>query len=197
MFVTFVLYLLVFCVFYIFQRNNTLKNKNNILPLCIFTLGTVLLVIALFYLKTPTWYNTVFCFPFGMWYSFYKDKINRFLKTHYWIALIGTALLFCGSYYISKHYSPLLFCVCSSIFALLVVIVTVRVRFRSPIFAFLGKHVFSIYILQRLVFMVFQNCFESIYIFFIVSFAVTVLVAMIYDNCFCLIWNWKFALQNK
>ena len=122
--------------------NDTLKNKNNILPLCIFTLGTVFLVIALYYLKTPTWYNTVFCFPLGMWYSFYKDKINRFLKTHYWLTLLVTVLLFCGFYYLSKRYSPLLFCVCSCIFTLLVVIVTVRVRFRSPIFAFFRQACF-------------------------------------------------------
>ncbi|MBP9988817.1 MAG: hypothetical protein KBT46_04885, partial [Ruminococcus sp.] len=71
-FVIVVQYLIVFVAFLIFKKNN---------PAAIIT-TTVLSVAFIIFLskfKATYWYDTALCLPAGMWYSFFKDKIEKFV----------------------------------------------------------------------------------------------------------------------
>ena len=181
MFVTFVLYLLVCLVF-----SNpwvTYRRKHGWITLLLFTVVVVLFACVLFVTKTSVWYNTLLCFPLGMWYGFFKEKIDRQLMKRYGVFLTGSFLFFLLSFLISLKFSAF-YCICSCMcFCILVVIISVRIRFRSPVFSFFGKHVFSIYILQRLCFLILQDYFSNVYFYFVISFIATVAIALIFDAC--------------
>ena len=183
MFVTFSLYLLVFASFFGFAKTNQYYEKT---PLVIFSITVMTLAVVLYFVRPAYWYNTVFCFPSGMWYSFYKDKIDNVMKCHYWLILLTLFVANAAVAFVTIHVS-IAYSLLSVVFSLLVVAITVKLRFRSPILAFLGKHVFSIYILQRLVFMILQKSISNTYIYFVVSFLTTVGIAALYDYVFSVV----------
>ena len=88
-FVMLILYLITWLAFQIL--------KNNPVPSLLFI--TVLTVISMYILslhKTDYWYNTMLCYPAGMWYGFFKEKIDvklKATKNYILAALILLALL--------------------------------------------------------------------------------------------------------
>lgn len=164
----------------------------------LFSLTVCVFAVLLYFAKNEIWNNTIFCFPLGMWYSYFKEKIDKVLRKNYWLLVIGVFLAFCGTYLIHYRYHVVIsFCLCSLLFALLVVFITTRVRFCSPFFTFLGKHVFSIYILQRLCFLILQGCIDNNYVYFCVSFIMTVATAFVYDWCFSVVKRRFVCKKNK
>lgn len=72
----------------------------------------------------------------------------------------------------------------SLLFTLVVVLVTMKVKIGNPILAFLGKHLFRIYILQRIPFMVLKDAGLNTYLFFALSLITTMMIAVLYDMLF-------------
>lgn len=177
MFVTFVLYILVFVSFIGFINSPKLKSA---VPIAIFIALTAVFACILYFTRSSWWYNTIFCFPLGMLYSYYKKEIDAMLHKHYGACLM-ILLALTVLFRIASLWQNVIFCAYSAVFSLLVVVITVKIRFRNPLFNWMGKHVFSIYILQRLVFMVLRNRFDNAYVYFIASFAVTLLISALYD----------------
>ncbi|MBE6587344.1 MAG: acyltransferase [Ruminococcaceae bacterium] len=108
-------------------------------------------IMAILYGKAATWwYDTVLCFPVGIWYAVFKDKIDAFAKKWYFylptLALLslGFAFLYGRRFYV-EYYSLL-----APVFCLLLTWVTMKVKFDNKILGWLGKHSFSIYIIQRI-----------------------------------------------
>jgi len=96
------------------------------------------------------WYDTVFCFPAGIWYAVFKEKIDTFAKKWYFyipsLGLIVAAFAVLYGY----RFNPVYYSVLSPVFCLLLTFVTMRVKLDNKILAWLGKHSFSIYIIQRI-----------------------------------------------
>ena len=91
MFVTFALYLLVFISFKLF-------NKNQLRGLICFSILSIGLTITLFFLKESWWWNTLLCFPLGMWYGFFKERIDKYTDNIYiYIYTDIYNLRFCGA----------------------------------------------------------------------------------------------------
>lgn len=180
MFDTFVLYLLIFVTF---RFINCSDYKWNLFA---FSGLTVLFVVVLFFTKNSTWWNTVFCFPLGMWYGYFKEKIEVNLKkpTVHW--RIGTAVLlaFGVLFLIRYRFYRTVFIIVSVLFALIVVLITMKVKLGNPVLRFLGNHLFSIYILQRIPFMVLQPKIGNRYVYFVASFIITLIMAVLYDKAF-------------
>ena len=180
MFDTFVLYLIVYVSFHFFQFKDY---KWNVLVTSLFT---VALIVGLFMSKKSTWWNTVFCFPLGMWYGYYKDRIEVILKKRgvYWVVSAAMILVF-GIFWAYRYRcAGTVYIILSALFALVVVLVTMKVKVGNPILRFLGKHLFSIYILQRIPFMILQRFFENIYLYFIFSFLFTLMISILYDKAY-------------
>lgn len=178
MFVTFAVYVLIFISFVLFIRSS---HFSELLPVLLFTVLTIVLAMLLYLTRPVYWYSTVFCYPAGMLFSFHKEKADSLIKRHYGLLLILLVLLF-ASFRAALMINYVLYCFYSVIFCLLFVLVTVRLRFRNPFFVFLGKHVFSFFILQRLVFMILERLGLNTYLFFMISLAVTAGVSVIYDR---------------
>lgn len=180
MFCTFALYAFVFLSF------RPLIKKDAKIPLCILTVLTLgyILVFSLFVQKGAWWYNTILCFPFGMWFSYYLEQIDKLLqKTKSYLLLLVTAgVAFVGFYFLQDRipygYG---YCLLALAFTALVLLLTVRIKFGNKILDFFGSHVFSIYMLQRLTYILFQDVISNPYLFFIVCFALTIVIAVAFD----------------
>lgn len=177
MFVTFALYIAFYIVFKLF-------NASKRITLIVYTGVACILLGALYFTKQNYWWDTLLCFPAGMWYSFYKNRIDKLAtKNSYWLCGAIAGITFLISY-IKADMNHLLYPIASILFCIVIVGITMKVRFKSWVLAFLGKHVFSIYILQRLVYMVLQNRIESPYLYFGCSVVLIIIVATLYDKAF-------------
>ena len=185
MFVTFVLYIFAYLSF------RFLKPEKKMLGLIIFTCFSLGLVAGLYFLKRNEgnyWWNTLLCFPLGMWYAHFKDKIDAFMSKSlgFYFLGLGISIALClGSYLLLKIH-PIFYCLYSMAVALFAVIVCMKIRFRSLPLSYLGKHVFSVYILQRLVFRAGKalGLNGNPYLFFAGCLAVTLVIAFAYDWIF-------------
>ena len=183
MFVTFALYIIFFLCFRMFN-----ENSNKVRGLIIYTMLCCVLVIFLFFTKESWWYNTLLCFPAGMWFAVVKSKIDEFAfenNTNYiklfvlsFILLVATCLL--------QQWHSVFFVPLAIQFSIFVVVVTMKFTFNSKLLSFCGEHVFSIYILQRLFFNLGQHygLHQEPYLFFGVCLIGTIVLAIIYDYIF-------------
>lgn len=97
--------------------------------------------------KESYWYDTVLAFPAGLVYSEFKEKIERAVSNYYWPSL-GVLIVAFSLMYGSRGYlTMVLTCV---VFALILVLVTMKVKLNNRALRWLGINCFGIYILQRI-----------------------------------------------
>lgn len=143
-FVILALYLLTWLCFLV-------SDKEYLLRFCV--LQTILTLCLVAFLRTSGkqlhWYDTAMCYPAGIWFSFFKDKIDKALskKTVYYCVLAVLVLVFSRLY---KADGMLHYCLCAAEFSLLVAVVTMKVQIGNGILSWFGNHLFEIYILQRI-----------------------------------------------
>ena len=181
MFVTFALYAIVYLSYRPFNFKNSYSN------LIIMTVLSIILLIALYLLKGDdrSWWNTLLCFPLGMWYAYFQDKIEKHMrkpKEYYPTAIaLLIVLLVLLALYNTLDTTGLSFIIVSLVFALVVVALTMKIKIGNKILDFFGKHIFSIYILQRIPMKIFKDVFSNKYLYLIVSFAITIAISVGYD----------------
>lgn len=181
MFTVLILYFAVYLSFIIFKKNNVASLLLSTV-LCI----VYIVVMANWVQSANYWYNTALCLPLGLWYSYFKDKIELGVMKNditYHITLFATFGLFMLAHF---NKLPLTIYICwTLLFTLLVIFITMKVNFGNKVLYWLGNHVFSVYILQRLPLSVF-NEIEAIssnrYLFFVLSFGVTAILAELFDR---------------
>lgn len=130
-------------------------------------------------------YNTVMVFPLGMFYAYFKPNIDKLVMKNnivYTLALSAVSLCYLFSGMHSQE-RAVWYSLWSASFILLIVIISMKIKINNPMLMFFGKHVFSIYILQRIPMrLLYQFDFNSSPInMFIVSFAVTLFIALAFD----------------
>lgn len=98
--------------------------------------------------KEPWWYNTVICYPLGAAFAMYREPIEaKMQKTAVWIAsFFGIGFVFCVSYLLGGIFYQL--SVMS--FCCIVVLLTMKFEINNKALIWCGKHLFEIYILQRI-----------------------------------------------
>lgn len=184
-FVTLVIYLLIFISLFIIKIKN---NKiTRIIGLFIFFILTILFVYSQMLIGRPAYtYNTAILFPLGSFYSYFKTYIDKFvMKNGFFYATVCLiiACVYFWSYNIRSN-SIYTYSIWAVAFTLSVVIFTMKVSIRNPILEWFGKHIFSIYILQRIPMLILQYYGFNLthkYEFFIVSLIATCLIAMAFD----------------
>ena len=142
------------------------------------TLSVVLWVILKLAGKGSWWVETIITFPLGMWYSFLKEKVEGLVKRKNVGLLIITIMsaVFLG-WHIAIGNDIFGFCAC--IFALLIVVLTTRIKMDNKILQWLGTQSFAIYIMQRLPMNLFQylGLNENPYIFAAISIPSALVIA--------------------
>lgn len=187
MLVTFALYI-IFYISFSFKRKMD-DRKHLFYKLSIFNILTLFLILLLAKYKKHYWYNTLLCFNIGMWFSYFREKIEFFFNKNnknFFILFLIIAVAFLCSFFLIETQSPL-FIIKALLFSVMIVMFQTKISLqKSIIFNHLGNHVFSFYMLQRIQFMIFKNLkFDSnIYVFFILTFIFTVIISLGYDYIF-------------
>lgn len=180
-FVTFVLYGIVYASFIVFR-------KSNALAVAAVTVLTVAFAVFEYKIGLPTrFYNTIICFPAGMLFSLFKPYFDKFVLKRDFNWLVSFVILLAAfgvtAYYNNK--SVLIYSAEGVIFVLLIMLLTMKIKIQNGIVNWFGKHVFSIYILQRIPMEILEHfgIAEYKYLFVAISFAATVAFAAIFDKC--------------
>lgn len=154
---------------------------------CVAIVGCAVLVLSRVK-DQPCWYDTMMVFPAGVMYSLYRERIERFLAKYYWPCLALLSVAFATVTHLpvvgSRHWAS--FNLKSICFALIVVLVTMKVELRSPALRWCGEHLFPIYIYQRIPMIIFSTLHPAAFmdwrcwIYGTVSFGITILIASQY-----------------
>lgn len=153
------------------------------------TLLMTLVFFVVFYIKkqdsNSCWYDTVFCFPLGMYFSLYRDRIRLNTKTKT-LSLMLLIAVFGVSFHLAETVNRGVFFNLASIaFVLIWCVITSVVTFDNAVLRFLGTHSFAIYLLQRLPMIVFTyfGLNANRYVFTVICLAATILISVGYDFC--------------
>lgn len=164
----FSLYLFVMiCV----RKNNKLSN------ILLFSVLCFLYVFVLKRLKSGYYVNTILCFPMGVFYSYYKDKIEKIVFKNYFAFLIISLSLLVLSYFI-KDYNVYTYSIYAIVFILFIVLLSMKIKLHNKVYLFFGKYTFWIYILQRIPMMLLQGKFNN-YVYFGLVFISTMVLSII------------------
>ncbi len=174
-FVILLLYLFTFVSFKIFGKKSDLIAAGAVLLLT-FIYAAVFMV---FNIKPYHWFDTALCYPMGMIFSLYKKRIEDFIfkkRVNCFICLVISLAVFL--FFVKFYNIPFSGFIKNLVFCMLVVVFTARVNLQNKLLIFCGKHLFEIYILQRIPMIVFAHLGLNIYpeIYFIISFLFTLIL---------------------
>lgn len=194
MFTIIVQYLIVYAAFMVFK-------KNKIPALITVTALSVAFMIVMSELKESWWYNTALCLPFGMWFSYLKDNIQKLVMknniTYIFAGVVSIVLFVLGYYY---RENIIFYELWTIAFALLVVLVAMKVKIGNKVLEWLGNHVFSVYILQRIPMTIFKgipSVAGNRYIYFVVCLIITVVISELFDRAMAIIDKKIFTSKKK
>ena len=152
-FVILTLYLIFFLSLCVGQWSKKWSKKEEVseyIILFVVFVSCILLWYGLYRTKGQSWWiNNIMVFPLSISFSIFKSQIEEWIKKgyNYYIAfLLLTAFLI--SWHSSVGIDKKGICTC--IFALWTVLLSMKVKFDNKILQWLGTLAFSIYILQRL-----------------------------------------------
>ena len=184
-FVILCLYIFTFLSFFTIKW---VKNKHyKLFCIVLLTAFSIALVYALMKVdKHQVWYNTLMLFVLGFWYSYFKDTIEKVLMKNDVIYSCVALILFAAYilFYIRRWNGIEYYTVWAVCFTLITVLITMKISVKSVVLQWFGKHIFTIYILQRIP----MNYLSTLpffqthkYLFLIVSYAITIVIAQLFD----------------
>lgn len=137
------------------------------------------------------WYNTILCYGAGMWYSYFREKIEKNLfdeenPNNYYIALfVSVMAVFLLSPYRGENVK--IYIVWTLWFTVMAVLMTMKIAIHNKILYWLGMYTFEIYILQRIPMMIFARWWgirNQPCIFLIFSIAGTLILASVFKKLY-------------
>lgn len=151
---------------------------SNFYRLIIMLITSILYIEIIGIFKDSYWIDTVLCFNYGLFFSYYKDKIDKIILKNNIITIslfILSLLLFIP---LKLHYGVYFHNVTSIVFVSIIVLVLTKFKSNSKILSYLGENVFWVYILQRIPFMLFKGIINNNYLYLLVSIIVTLLLTI-------------------
>ena len=134
------------------------------------------------------YYNTIIMAPVGMLYSKYKEPVEKLVMKNDIIYLL-TAAIMLGTYLLAffrlKDRGIEGYTVWAIAFMSLILLFTMKVRVYNKLLEWLGTHIFSIYILQRIPMIILDHfgCIEAHkYISLVAVFALTIPLALVFEK---------------
>ena len=187
----------IFCILacytisYVVLKVSPPNSKYTSIILTFISLIVVSLVLSLF--KQSWWYNTMWAYGAGFAYSCLKPQIEKRLKSHYFMALCLVTFLFIALFLLKYEYRGIRYNLLSISFAVLLVIISMKITVNNPILCWVGKNLFPMYIYQRLpmLYMSHQNntfCGNYPILFITISLVATIFISYFYKY-------WQISLK--
>lgn len=186
-FVILVLYILMFLSFLLLKENS---RKNQYIGAVVFTILSIAFLILLKKAgKQSYWYNTIILFSAGLWFSLLRPVIEKHVLKNaltYWISLTTVIAAYMALYALKNdHFLHFVFYeLWACCFVVLTLLLTMKITINSKFLNFLGTHLFGIYMLQRIPFRLLSltDFFQRHrYEFLILSFAITIVMALLFE----------------
>lgn len=152
------------------------KDSNQIHIVMILSL---LYTIVLSFFKPQHWYDTIICFPAGMYFSYYKNQIEKVIlnKKHYWRNLIISIFIFISLFFLQRYFNnAITYNLFSISFISIIILISIKIEFNSKLFEYIGTRVFWIYILQRIPMILLKNI-KNYNIYFILCLTITIILS--------------------
>ena len=150
------------------------------------TLLSIVYILVLRNWRPGYWYNTILCYSLGVWYSLYRDKIERIIMkndlSYFFVLLV---VIFYGVFYSKHGVNVWYYSGWSILFTMMIVLVSLKLQFDNNFLQFLGNHVFSIYILQQLPMNLLSHYGKIAthpYLCFVIAFICTIFIALVFDK---------------
>ena len=183
-------YILAILVLYAFSYfGGVITRKDNLKTTFFVTVGCCVYVVVLILCGKGSWYyNTIFCYPLGMFFAIYEQKIRKLLekKDTYLTMVVGCAVAFTTFYLCALKCHGVIWLAAVELrgifFVLLVVLATSRIKIGNWVLNWLGKHTFEIYILQRLPMIALSGIGMNRYLYFFTCSVITCLIAVFYQK---------------
>lgn len=166
-------------------------------------LVTLLTGLGVFFLqhwqiKPVHWYDTALCYPLGMLYSQYRGSVEKLLTRNrlLWAGALAGALLVCRFFYL--RYSDLNSILLNLSFTGMTLLVTMKISSCNPWLRWCGKHLFPLYILQRIPMIILTDLGLdrfSIPLCFVCCLVGTLLLVRPFENICG--WLWNNILRTK
>ncbi|MGN0527802.1 MAG: acyltransferase family protein [Eubacterium sp.] len=161
---------------------------------------TAVLIVVLHKYKEDFWWDTAILYPIGMTYYLCKDKIDKIIKEHgaiYAVSLLVCIALWVLFYKFRGNDVALVFK--HIFFAFIVLFATMKVQIHNKILNFFGKHLFSIFILQRLpmILLTYFGIDSQPVIYVALTAVVTIIICVPYDLLMAKIDSVLFTQKRK
>ena len=147
-----------------FSNNGTGRKAGLVLLIIL----TVICILGHVKIGRPEYcYNTMMIFPFGVLYSEYRSYIDNLLRKYgdslYFIFLLFTLGIYIVFFFHRWKWGIEGYTIWAAAFTGLILLTTMKVSVYNGLLEWFGKHVFSLYILQRLPMIIlgYFNCIES------------------------------------
>ena len=189
------LYLITAVSFTVFRKNKTAAA----------TAVTVLTIAEIYWLmgwQREHWHNTLLCYSMGIWYSLFRERIEKILMggdVIYLAALLGSVSAFAVFRNVANLY-PWGFHVYALIFMMVLLLLSMKFSLDNPLLQFLGRHIFGMYILQRLPMIalrhlgIFQNNTVTL---MVVCFLITCILTLLFEGFLKKMDHFLFRVKNK
>lgn len=145
-------------------------------------LSCITTMIVLSCVKESYWYNTILAYPTGYYFAYYRNRIEKLLKRYYIFALLALVTVFIYMHdYFSYSCRGLSENISGITFALIVVMITMKIKIGNIWLQWCGTNLFPLYIYQRIPMIVLSPMLgtQLVFAFPIIYLAICLIIACI------------------
>lgn len=126
------------------------------------TLLAAVYILALRLCKANYWFNMILAYPAGLWFALYRDRAEKRIFSGARAYALTLGVLAVAFLILHRFWANLICCELTAVlFPLLLALLTAKVQPRSRVLAYCGRHLFSLFILQRLPMMLLRPVFPA------------------------------------
>lgn len=150
-------------------------------------IGTVIFMLFLICAKKGSyWYNTMLCYPLGVWYYIYREKIETILRKNkfYFLVLLLMAIFYTVAHKFWKQ-NLAIYVLTTWLFVSIVLLVTMKYELKNRFLVYCGAHLQGLFLLHRLPMRIFKElsiCTNNRYVWIILSVIITFLLEFLFHQ---------------
>ena len=131
--------------------------------------------------------DTILCFVLGFYYSFFKSIIDKVIMKNdiVYFGIISILILKYYQYYAHLPDDIYFFSLTNVLFAIILIIISMKIRLKNHFLLLLNNHSYSIYLLQRIImkYVEVKDLFrDNIFIKFFFEFIMVIFIASLFDK---------------
>ena len=150
----------IFILYFITYISFKLCYKNFYLSFLLVVILSYAYIIVIQRYQGGWWCDTILCYAFGILYSYYKDRIDKFFNNTGCIGYYSFLALIVLVYFVGERYRFLSLDshnIYAILFCMIIIVFSMKISFKSKILIWCGRNLFWLYILQRIPMIVFKH----------------------------------------